>query len=100
MAKTNFFKTCRGVFQGGGCCAIALAGAYRSAVAHGVQFIEVAGTSAGSILAALIGAGATPDQVIEYISEIEDFGKFLAPPDANARPNDLGFFAKLGLGVV
>jgi predicted acylesterase/phospholipase RssA len=56
--QTRFFRTCVGVFQGGGCRGAALAGAYQEAVARGVTFAEVAGTSAGSIVAALIGAGA------------------------------------------
>ena len=51
MAKTEFFHSCLGVFQGGGCRAAALVGAYEEAVNRGVHFTEVAGTSAGSIIA-------------------------------------------------
>lgn len=59
--NTKFFKTCLGVFQGGGCKGVALAGAYKAAVKAGVHLSEVAGASAGSIIAALVGAGASPE---------------------------------------
>jgi predicted acylesterase/phospholipase RssA len=78
--KTTFFRSCFGVFQGGGCRAAALVGAYKEAVGRGVQFIEVAGTSAGSIVAALIGAGASPEQITEFVNDL-DFRKFLMPPE-------------------
>jgi predicted acylesterase/phospholipase RssA len=60
-SQTKFFQSCRGVFEGGGCRGAAYVGAYAAAVKCGVNFAEVAGTSAGSIIAALIGAGADPD---------------------------------------
>lgn len=78
MAQTRFFTTTRGVFQGGGCRAAAFAGAFEAAHEHGVSFSEVAGTSAGAITAALIGAGATPSQVSEFLEEL-DFRQFLVP---------------------
>ncbi len=80
VVPTVFFDSCRGVFQGGGCRAAALAGAYQAASDAGVHFSEVAGTSAGSILAALIGAGATPDFIIKSVSEL-DFKKLLISPE-------------------
>jgi predicted acylesterase/phospholipase RssA len=78
--KTTFFQTCLGVFQGGGCRAAAFAGAYTEAVEHDVHFAEVAGTSAGSITAALIGAGAKPAQLSKSIADL-DFKQFMAEPD-------------------
>jgi predicted acylesterase/phospholipase RssA len=77
--ETKYYTSCRGVFQGGGCRAVALAGAYDSAHAAGVRFSEVAGTSAGSIIAALIGAGASPTQLYGAMKEL-DYDAFLVPP--------------------
>lgn len=58
---TKYFDSCKGVFQGGGCKAIVYIGAFKEAYNRGVFFSELAGTSAGSIVASLIAAGATPD---------------------------------------
>ncbi|WP_158262572.1 MULTISPECIES: patatin-like phospholipase family protein [Pirellulaceae] len=80
MASTRFFKSCLGVFQGGGCRGAALAGAYAAAIESGVHFAEVAGTSAGSIIAVLVGAGASPEFVWKKLSELE-FERFLQKPD-------------------
>jgi predicted acylesterase/phospholipase RssA len=77
--ETKYYTSCRGVFQGGGCRAVALAGAYDSAHSAGVRFSEVAGTSAGSLIAALIGAGASPTQLYDAMKEL-DYNKFLVPP--------------------
>ncbi len=49
--------------------AAAFAGAYAEAITHGLRFNAVAGTSAGSIVAALIAAGATPDFILEEIAK-------------------------------
>lgn len=77
--KTKYFQNCMGVFQGGGCKGSAYVGAYREAFKWGVSFSELVGTSAGSIIAVLIGAGATPKQIEEIFSEL-DFKKFLNNP--------------------
>ena len=61
VPKTVFFTSCRGVFAGGGCRAAAHVGAFEAAVEAGINFSEVAGTSAGSIIAAFVGAGASPE---------------------------------------
>ena len=76
---TRFFQTCYGTFQGGGCRAAAYVGAFAEAEVRGVRFVEVAGTSAGSIIAALIAAGATPLQLREIVNRL-DFSGLLAPP--------------------
>jgi predicted acylesterase/phospholipase RssA len=78
--RTMFFRHCPIVFQGGGCRAVALAGAYRRALDAGVHPTHVAGTSAGSIMAALVGAGATPDAILEILSDTH-FAEFVAPPE-------------------
>ena len=79
LYKTRFYSDCIGVFQGGGCRAASFAGAYAAAYEHGVRFIEVAGTSAGSIVAALIAAGGSPDYVLEQLQSL-DFRQFLCKP--------------------
>jgi len=78
MDTTSFFKSSAGVFQGGGCRAAAFVGAYSEAIRRGVSFAEVAGTSAGSMVAALIGAGANPDDLRAAIGQL-DFNSFLRP---------------------
>lgn len=78
--RTTFFRHCPVVFQGGGCRAVALAGAYRRALDAGVHPTHVAGTSAGSIMAALVGAGATPDAILEILSTTA-FDRFMASPE-------------------
>ena len=66
----TLFDNCLAVFQGGGCKALTYIGAYKSALKHGVHFNELAGTSAGSIVAALIAAGATPEQLEEFAHKV------------------------------
>lgn len=83
VPHTVFFDTCLAVFQGGGCRAAAFAGAYEAAYEAGVHFSEVAGTSAGSIIAALIGAGGRPGWVREQMKKL-DFPSLIKPP----RPQD------------
>ena len=80
---TKYFDNCKAVFQGGGCKAIAFIGAYEEAFSRGVFFTELAGTSAGAIIAAFIAAGATPQQLKEIIIEtsFKDFVK------ESVRPN-------------
>ena len=82
IQKTRNFKNCLGVFQGGGCKAIAFVGAYGEAKRRGVNFSELAGTSAGSIFAALIAAGATPEYLNQLVLEM-DFKRFNRPIDKN-----------------
>lgn len=79
MKKTLYFQNCLGVFQGGGCRASAYVGAYKAAVERGVNFSEVVGTSAGSIIAVLIAAGATVEQIEKSIDEL-DFQKLISNP--------------------
>lgn len=69
--KDIYYSNCSGVFQGGGCKAIAYIGAYEVANEHGVMFSELAGTSAGSIIAAAIALGATPEQIKSFVSNLD-----------------------------
>lgn len=77
--KVQQFTTCKGVFQGGGCKGFAYVGAYKAAVEAGVIFTEVCGTSAGSIFAAFIAAGATPEQMREIVGRMDADALFHIP---------------------
>ncbi|HEX4146157.1 MAG TPA: patatin-like phospholipase family protein [Pirellulales bacterium] len=78
--KTKYFRHCWGVFEGGGVRGAALAGAFSAADAAGVSFERVAGTSAGSIVAALIAAGADPGFVRRSLEKTQ-FRDLLKPAD-------------------
>jgi len=90
---TKHFKNCLGVFQGGGCKALAFVGAFKEAISRGVFFSSVAGTSAGSIIAALIAAGADPDY-LENIISTTDFNNFKRPPKPNISAKSPGLAGK------
>lgn len=60
-----------GVFSGGGIKGFALIGAYQEIEKRGFEFVRLAGTSAGSILAALITAGYSSKEVYQLIDELE-----------------------------
>ncbi|MEH7107259.1 patatin-like phospholipase family protein [Bacillus sp. JJ1764] len=60
-----------GVFSGGGIKGFALIGAYEEIESRGLRFVRVAGTSAGSIIAALIAAGYTSKEVYELVDAVE-----------------------------
>jgi len=77
--KTEFFFHCWGVFEGGGVRAAAHAGAYAAAKRAGVTFGRVAGTSGGSIVAALVAAGASPSYLRRHLQEL-DFLPLLDKP--------------------
>jgi predicted acylesterase/phospholipase RssA len=83
--QTKFFQACRGVFEGGGCRGAAHIGAFNTAIRCGINFSEVAGTSAGSIIAALVGAGATPEFLLEKCAYLK-FSDLLAAPQGRISP--------------
>lgn len=64
------------VFEGGGVKGISLAGAVRAAELAGVSFHRVAGTSSGSIVAALLATGYTANEM-KYIIESTPFRTFM-----------------------
>jgi predicted acylesterase/phospholipase RssA len=84
-SPTRFFQTCLGVFQGGGCRGAAFAGAFAAARARNVGFAGVAGTSAGSIAAALVGAGASSESLMKSLKEL-NFVALLRNPIPVAQP--------------
>ena len=52
-----------GIFQGGGAKGFAYVGAIKEAELRGIEFVGVAGTSAGAIVAALLASGYTADEL-------------------------------------
>lgn len=65
------FINSKGVFQGGGCKAVAFLGAYDAALRNGVCFTEFAGTSAGSFFAALVAAGANVEYMKRFLGSLD-----------------------------
>lgn len=65
-----------GVFSGGGIKGFALIGAFQEIEKRGFKFQRVAGTSAGSIIAALIAAGYTGREIYKLLEEL-DLSNFL-----------------------
>ncbi|HZO72652.1 MAG TPA: patatin-like phospholipase family protein [Ktedonobacteraceae bacterium] len=68
-----------GVFEGGGVKGIGLVGALSVFEEKGYEFVNVAGTSAGAIVAALLAAGYTADE-LKKISMSIGFSTFTDPP--------------------
>ena len=68
-----------GVFEGGGVKGIGLVGAASVIEAAGYEFVNLAGTSAGAIVATLLAAGYRAAEVKQIISDI-DFSTFMDPP--------------------
>lgn len=60
-----------GVFSGGGIKGFALIGAMEEIEKRGFRFVRLAGTSAGSIVAALITAGYTTREIYELLDELD-----------------------------
>ncbi|MBN6888836.1 NTE family protein [Cytobacillus horneckiae] len=67
-----------GVFSGGGIKGFALIGAYEEIENRGLHFKRVAGTSAGSLIAALIIANYSSEEIARMMDEL-DLNKFLDP---------------------
>ena len=67
------------VLEGGGVKGIALVGAISELGERGYRFHKVAGTSAGSIVGALVAAGTRPDRLREMLHTV-DYAKFQDPP--------------------
>jgi NTE family protein len=68
-------KKCDAVFEGGGVKGIGLVGAVAVTEEHGYEFCNVAGTSAGAIVAALVAAGFTAAELRTIIGEL-DYQRF------------------------
>jgi NTE family protein len=74
MSALEFDKV-DAVFEGGGVKGIGLVGAVEDVEARGVTFHNVAGTSAGAIVAALVAAGYSASQLRAIMEEL-DFRHF------------------------
>jgi NTE family protein len=68
-------KKCDAVFEGGGVKGIGLVGAVAVTEEQGYEFCNVAGTSAGAIVAALVAAGFTAAELRTIIGEL-DYQRF------------------------
>lgn len=60
-----------GVFSGGGVKGLAFVGAYEVLEEHGFKFSQVAGTSAGAIIASFIAAGYRSGEIYEIFTGFE-----------------------------
>lgn len=60
-----------GVFSGGGIKGLALIGAYEVLEEKGFEFVSVAGTSAGSIVAAFVAAKYTSKDITKMLGELD-----------------------------
>jgi NTE family protein len=60
-----------GVFSGGGIKGFALVGACEEIEKRGFRFVRLAGTSAGSIVAALIAAGYTSKEIQQMLDDLD-----------------------------
>jgi NTE family protein len=66
---------CDAVFEGGGVKGIGLAGAVAATEEQGYEFVNVAGTSAGAIVAALVAAGYRAAELRDIMQSL-DYAKF------------------------
>jgi NTE family protein len=74
MKMTNDLRA-DAVFEGGGVKGIGLVGAVAVAEERGYQWVNVAGTSAGAIVAALLAAGYSAVELKEVMEEL-DYNRF------------------------
>ena len=66
------------VFEGGGVKGIGLVGAVVATEEQGYQFVNVAGTSAGAIVASLVAAGYSGPEMRQILQEL-DYNRFKDP---------------------
>lgn len=62
---------CDAVFEGGGVKGIGLVGAVAAVEKAGYKFVNLAGTSAGAIVAALLAVGYTADEIEKILSSVK-----------------------------
>ncbi|WP_042145896.1 patatin-like phospholipase family protein [Paucisalibacillus sp. EB02] len=88
-----------GVFSGGGVKAFAFLGALEVIAEKNLKFERVAGTSAGSILAAFIAAGYNIEEMKRLLDKLE-LKEFLDPPLlAKVIPGSKWFFLYFQMGL-
>src|SRR3989442_5807942 len=69
---------CDAVFEGGGVKGIGLVGAMAITEAKGYEFVNLAGTSAGAIVATLVAAGYRASELRQIMNGL-DYSKFKDP---------------------
>src|SRR5690554_4098449 len=79
MGSVVGWRKADAVFAGGGVKAIGLVGALSVAEEHGYRWVNVAGTSAGAIVASLVVAGYGGGEVSRIVKGM-DFTAFRDPP--------------------
>jgi predicted acylesterase/phospholipase RssA/histone H3/H4 len=92
MGKTKIAAA----FQGGGAKGIAYVGALRALESQKYEFEAVAGTSAGSIVAALVAAGATASEVEQLMPKLLSRVTTIRPP-VFFKPTDFRLLGKFSL---
>lgn len=69
VEEQPFVLNAFGIFEGGGAKGLAHVGALRALEERGVNFIGIAGTSAGAIVAALVGARYKSEEMFDPVSK-------------------------------
>ena len=69
-----------GVFEGGGVRGYAHIGALKACEERGIEFVGVAGTSIGAIVATLVAAGYTASELYEIDADGQERGLFAGDP--------------------
>lgn len=92
--KTNLFRQCIGVFEGGGVRGAAFGGAFLASEEAKINFIGTLGTSAGSIVAVLIAANISASEILEIMKiPFNDLLKRPIPPTkGNFKQKTLSMF--------
>lgn len=85
------------IFEGGGAKGLAHIGAYHACVSRNIEFLGVAGTSAGSIVAGLIAVGCKPDKIFSPtgggLLDV-DYDSIIGQEDWKSGKNLIGLFEK------
>jgi NTE family protein len=83
---TRWRKKADAVFEGGGVKGIGLVGALQTFEDAGFQWNNVAGTSAGAIVAALVAVGYTASEIREIMTTRVNFGELMDPSTLGRLP--------------
>ncbi len=76
-------------FEGGGILGISFIGAYKALSDHGILIDRAIGISSGSIIAAFIKSGFTANELIQLLSDYDDF-TFFKQKTSTAKKNYIG----------
>ncbi|MDP9423335.1 MAG: patatin-like phospholipase family protein [Pseudomonadota bacterium] len=84
-----------GIFQGGGAKGYAHVGALKAAEERGIEFVRIAGTSAGAIVASLATAGYTADELLDPTRMQGERGVLDIDPAEILEPSEFKKFERL-----